>query len=246
MEVVSLKMSAVFDDGNGRLFPGEMPFMMVPACLNCFAPAMDCKCEHCGLPYCSSCVASSHTCQGCTVKTPSENTPRTIIEECESGDSGSTKELVVTILQSLYEQIKINDYVALDDDNLLAKSDIPLGECLIQDEFVDRFFGTCVDDFKRLCQNACCDYPEGMMILNVDRERALILSCNFYYEPQYVGCYEAIEWFKKSGGGAIGLIVKKAQQDKVICEIFEVLQEAEDFDSTSKSDHLLSIVRSWE
>ena len=245
MEIVSMKFSAVLTDESGRLFPSDLPCMLVPACLSCFAPALHGNCEHCVLPFCSSCMVS-HTCESCNTKTPSENTPRTIIDECESGDSGSTKELVVTILQSLYEQIRINDYVALDDDNILAKSYIPLGECLVQDEFVDRFFGTCVNDFKRLCQNACCEYPEGMMILNVDRERALILSCNFYYDPQYVGCYEAIEWFKKSGGGAIGLIVKKTQLDKVICEIFEVLQEDEDFNPTSKSDHLLSIVSSWK
>ena len=239
MEIVSLKMTAICDDGSGRLFPSDLPCMLVPPCSNCFAPAVDGNCETCRLSYCPSCT---HTCENWNLKTPSENTPRTIVSECQSGDSGSTKELVVTILPSFYEQLKGNDYVPLEDETILAKANIPLGEVLIQDEFVERYFGTCLIDFKLLCRSACCDYPEGMVILNVDHERALVLACNCCYEPQYVGWYEAIKWFKKAKGAAIGLVVSKGHQDKVACELFEVLEEDEDFDPASKSEHLLSLV----
>ena len=146
MEIVSLKMSAVFDDGYGRLFPSELPCtmvpMMIPACPTCLAPALDEKCEHCGLQYCSLCM-TSHTCQY-NVKTP-ENTPRTIIESCENGDSGSTEELKVTILPGLYEKLRGEEDRIAIDIGILAKIEVALGEICIQDEVVGRYFGTSID-----------------------------------------------------------------------------------------------------
>ena len=181
------------------------------------------------------------------MKTPSENTPRTVIEECESGDSGSTKDFVVTIVPSLYEQMQNSDYVPLEDETIFAKCKTDLGDCVIQDEFVDRFFGTCMVDFKFLCQTTSRDYPDGMVVFNVDRERATLFAYDFYYEPQYVGCHEALEWYKRSEGNAIGLVVSKAYQDKkVMCELFEILKDDEDFDPMPKIDYLLSSFRVWE
>jgi len=78
------------------------------------------------------------------VKTP-ENTPRTIIESCENGDSGSTEELKVTILPGLYEKLRgEEDRIALDD-GVLVKIGFALGESYIQDEVVGRYFGTSID-----------------------------------------------------------------------------------------------------
>ena len=244
MEIISLKIQAVFDDGNGRLIPQELPCMLIPACSHCLRPGA-CICHQCGLPLCDSCATTDHICQNFAVKTPSlENTPRTIIEECESGDSGSTKELVVTTIPSIYEQIEASDYVPLEDDTILAKAMTTLGDILIQDEFVSRYFGTCMVDFKLLCQTSCCDYREGMVILNVDQQRAILLPRHWYYEPQYIGCYEAIEWYKKAKS-AIGLIVK-SHQEKVVCEIFEILQDDdEDFDVQAKIEYLMSVVSDW-
>jgi len=240
--LVSLKFSAVFDDGTGRLFPAELPCMLVPACVKCLA--MEGVCAKCATFYCHACS----TCQNCCLKTPSENTPRAIIESCELGDSGSTKELVVNILPNLYEQLRetTDEYVALEDDSFIVKMPIPLGDCFIEDEVVGRYFGTSVIDFKRLCQNASPDYPNGMVVVNLDRERTLVCSYNTFYEPHIVELYDALEWLKKVAG-TIGLIVKKGQNGKVNCEIFELLvEDEEDNELSDKSDYLLDLVRSWE
>ena len=138
--LVSVKISAVFDDGNGRLIPSDLPCMLVPACTICTAPTMEANCETCGLPYCSRCLP----CSNC-VKTPSE-TPRTIVESCSiSGDSGSTEELVVTILPNVYERLRTTNEDLTLEDGVLVRCTLSLGECKIEDEVVSRLFGTSVE-----------------------------------------------------------------------------------------------------
>ena len=234
MDVVSLKISGVFDDGTGRLIPAEMPCILIPGCLQCGTPTMDSKCETCGLPYCPLCLP----CPNC-VETPEENTSRTFIESCEVGDSGSTEELVVKILPSLYEKLREDDYVVIED-GFIAKTHIPLGECFIDDEIVGRYFGTSIDDFKRLSRNASWEYPNGMVLINLDRERALVFPYNTSYEPQIIGLSHALEWLKEADG-TFGLIVKKGQNGKVYCEFFKVITEDEDVDLTF--DKLLAFVQ---
>jgi len=55
-EIYSLKITGVYDDGTGRLVPGEMPFMLAPGCCLCGAVVLEAPCEFCGQPYCAHCL----------------------------------------------------------------------------------------------------------------------------------------------------------------------------------------------
>jgi hypothetical protein len=136
----SVKISGVFDDGTGRLFPYELPCMLVPACAVCAAPACV-YCEICGSPVCGSCMP-------CTCL---KNAPRTIIESCENGDSGSTQELTLTIMPSLYEQVRGEEDRIPLEDGILVKTYVALGECYIEDEVISRYFATSLDSLSEIC-----------------------------------------------------------------------------------------------
>ena len=145
----------------------------------------------------------------------------------------------------MYEQLRTSGYVPLEDESIFAKCSVGLGDVLIQDEFVKRYWGTALADYQFLCQTICGDFPDGMVILNTDSERALVLSPSVYYEPQYFGFNDAMHYFRS--GGAIGLVVssQKSRRDRINCEIFEVLED-EDFDAASTIEYLVSAVRKWE
>lgn len=137
MELLSIKVDGVFDDGNGRLFPA--PLMLIPACVQCMRRCT-CYCDSCGLPLCESCLP----CSNC-VKTP-EDTPRTIIETYESGETGSTNDLIVTIIPSPYETLQEEVKRVTLEWGTLVKTSVPLGECFIEDEITGRYFGTSIDN----------------------------------------------------------------------------------------------------
>ena len=99
-----------------------------------------------------------------------------VVAENMPDDTGSTEELVVKA--SLYERLRENMKAIPMEDGYLVRRWIDLGEYTIEDEIGTRYFGTSVHDFQRLCQNVSWDYPNGLLLINLDRSRNSILVQN--------------------------------------------------------------------
>lgn len=84
-----------------------------------------------------------------------------------------------------------------------------------------------------------------MVLLSLDRKRALIFTSDTCYEPQGIALNYALDWLQKTRG-TFGLIAK-AKNNKVYCELFAVLFEDEpgDADIKNRSERLLETVSSW-
>ena len=97
-----------------------------------------------------------------------------------------------------------------------------------------------------MARNAAWDYPVGMLLLNLDRERALIFPSHTFYEPQGISLTYGLKWLQETRG-SFGMTLK-AKDDKAECELFNVLydDEPQDADLESRCEQLLEIVRSWE
>ena len=108
-------------------------------------------------------------------------TPRTTVEisSVSTGGSGSTDELVATIVDtqpSLYDEMRDTQTLSFTlPFGTLLRRPVPLGSCTVEDEIGTRSFGTSVDDFKRLCLNVAWDYPAGILGGTVMRNSELLV-----------------------------------------------------------------------
>ncbi len=164
-----------------------------------------------------------------------------------TADTGSTEELVVTVVPKLYEQLcdSTQQRVVLPS-GVLLRLPLPLGECLIEDEIGSRYFGTSTDDYKRLCRNVAWDYPGGLALVNLDRARTLLFLGETFFEPQSTAITFALDWMLRNPG-VFGLTVKKAKGGLAEVSLFAVLFHEEHGEAhlRVRAERLLREVRSW-
>ena len=56
-EIYALDISAVYDDGTGRLVRGSVPWAVTPSCCLCLGLCVEVPpCEFCGRSYCVNCI----------------------------------------------------------------------------------------------------------------------------------------------------------------------------------------------
>ena len=105
---------------------------------------MKCVCDVSG----PNCVAPP------SVPDEAGDTPRPFVESITTGGSGSTEELVVTTLPSLFEQLRDScvESITLPRLGYLVRCELPLGDCEIDDEIGMRKFGSSRADFTRLSE----------------------------------------------------------------------------------------------
>ena len=175
------------------------------------------------------------------------DTPRTFVESITTGGSGSTEELVVTTLPSLFEQLRDScvESITLPHRGYLVRRELPLGECEIEDEIGMRKFGTSLADSTRLCRIAAWDYPTGLVLINLDKCRTLVFSQENNFEPQYAGLSQALDWMQRTPG-TFGLTAQ-AKAGTVLCALFAVLFHEEHGDAhlSSRAEALLRLVQEW-
>lgn len=170
-----------------------------------------------------------------------------MVESIATGGSGSTDELIVTTLPTLYDQLRDSRETSITlPFGFLVRRELPLGEFDIEDEIGTRGFGTSSADFTRLCRNASWDYPAGLVLLNLDRSRCLIFPAGTCFEPQVAGVPQALTWMQ-STPGTFGLTVQAKTGGMAECELFAVLfyEEHGNAHLSSRADRLLRLVRSW-
>ena len=198
MDLVSLRLSGVVADG-GRLVPmPDIPFTLAPVCAMCTGPSLVAPCEFCGIPYCERCLPCPNCVATPGTTTEASSTPRTIAAE-SSADTGSTEEFV--ILPTLYQQLteSPDDPISLSG-GYLVRLPLCVGNAWIEDEIGGRWFGTSVDDFKRLCRNVVWDYPNGLVLINLDRKRTLLFTAEDFFEPRSSALEEALQWMLRTPG----------------------------------------------
>ena len=153
----------------------------------------------------------------------------------------------MTILPNLYEELRDSDKqrLAIPGGELL-RVPVALGECVVEDEIGARPFGTSVDDFKRLCRNAAWDYPNGLVLFNLDRARSLIFPADTFFEPQAANLEHALDYLQRVPG-TFGMTVK-AKGGMAHCDLCSLLFHDEEGDGAllSRAENLMALVKSWE
>ena len=207
---------------------------------------MEAACETCGLPFCARCLP----CPNC-VATPEttdgpdeEATPPTTPLESVA-DTGSTQESAQP--PCLYEGLRDESLESFSvPGGLVVRRAIDLGSCTIEDEVGSRTFGTACDDFRRLCRNAACDFPGGLLLVNLDRWRSLVFTGESFFEAQIVDIHAGMSWMCRTPG-TFGLTVQ-ARAGQAICTLFAFVYYAEHARDhlRRRGRYLLQIVREWE
>ena len=238
-QLVGLKLTALYQSDANGLVPCEMPCILAAACSVCYAPSLEPPCQ-CGWSYCSRC-----TCSYCSPPAPQEyeDSPRELVAE-SSADTGATEQLV--IMPTLYEQLRESRDPLQLKGGVFVKLMFPeLGRCVIEDEIASRAFGSSVDDFKRLCRNLAWDYPGGLALINLDRQRTLVFAQETHYEPNVADLSSALAWIQTTPG-TLGLLVR-ARGDVVDCTLFAVVfyEEHAQEHLAQRRDRVLNEVRSW-
>ena len=166
-----------------------------------------------------------------------------VAQENMPDDTGSTEELVVKA--SLYERLRENMKAIPMEDGYLVRRWIDLGEYSIEDEIGNRYFGTSVDDFKRLSRNVCWDYPSGLLLINLDRSRTLYFGPEQAYEAKGVDLDNALEWMLKTPG-VLGLTLR-SRSGYAECCLFGLvfhMEHARDH-LRGRAEALIREVESW-
>ena len=273
-EVYSLSITGVYDDGNGRLVQGPLQWSVPPVCCLCLGLCVEVPpCEYCHRTYCTNCIPcrqlstvrlhrvlchlscglfpEGQSRQGpICIATPSStdyDSPRTIAESASTGDTAGTNATPVAIQPpKLYEDLleSADANVALPFGTLMRHA-VALGDLHIEDEIGSRPFGTAVDDFTRLCRNAAWDYPNGLVLLNLDRRRCLTFTAQTSYTAHPVPAYSALRWMQTTPG-TFGLTLRAAG-GAAECALFAVPLRDEHGDAHLKgrARRLLQLVRSW-
>ena len=183
------------------------------------------------------------------IATPSvtDDSPRTVVESIETGGSGSTEELVATTRPSLYQELRDpqKKSIALPFGTLLRRA-VMLGDLEVEDEIGTRAFGTSVEDFTRLCRNIAWDYPNGLVLMNLDRGRCLIFPAETCFVSYAMALLPALKWMQ-STPGTFGLTLRAAKGGRAECTLFAVLffEEHGDAHLTGRAERLLRLVQSW-
>ena len=122
---------------------------------------------------------------------------------------------------------------------------VALGDAFVEDEIGRRPFGTSVDDFTRLCRNVAWDYPAGLVLINLDRNRCLVFSAAWYTSCP-APLFSALKWMQTTPG-TFGLTVRATPEGTAQCELFAVLLRDEHGDAhlSGRAERLLRLVRSW-
>ncbi len=183
------------------------------------------------------------------IATPSvtDDSPRTVVESVGTGGSGSTEELVATVLPTLYDELRDPQMKSFElPFGTLLRRAVPLGDVVVEDEIGARPFGTSVNDFSRLCRNAAWDYPNGLVLLNLDRSRCLLFTAESHFEARVASLLPALKWLQNTPG-TFGLILRAKPGGLAECQLFAVLYYEEHGDAhlTGRGARLLRLVRSW-
>jgi hypothetical protein len=130
-----------------------------------------------------------------------DDSPRTVVESVCTGGSGSTEEVVTTLRPSLYDELRDpqTEAIPLPFGRLLRRA-VPLGEAYVEDEIGTRPFGTSIEDFTRLCRNIAWDYPNGLVLLSLDRNRCLVFPASTCYASCATALLPALQWMQSTPG----------------------------------------------
>jgi len=84
-------------------------------------------------------------------------------------------------------------------------------------------------------------YDNGLVIINLEREKTLLFSKDYYCE---IELQHALDWMQTNQ--CYGLIVQ-GKNGKADCKVFAITDEhEEELDLKTVSEQLLEIVQSWE
>ena len=90
------------------------------------------------------------------------------------------------------------------------------------------------------------DYPNGLVLLSIDRGRCLIFPAETYYLSQVSALLPALKWMQNTPG-TFGLTLQSKPGGNAECTLFAVLfwEEHGDAHLTGRAERLLRRVRDW-
>ena len=193
-------------------------------CSQCGVPACLGSCSSCGLAVCKGCL-DAHMCATQSSsddfedsprgEVPSQPTPVAETDGPEEMDDGPEEMDACALISGAWDcaspaQLKKKLWVRIAGLPALEDFD---------DGVLQRGFGTCADDFQRVAEEIAWDVPGGLVLLHIDRKKALVFSAGRAY-PAAAFIDSALAWSRQSG--ALGLAIR-TRSDKLEVGLFEVL-----------------------
>jgi len=137
------------------------------------------------------------------------------------GDTGGCNETIqeeVGAFDRLSCAWGVGGAVQLKHNTCVRVAIIP-GQNSFDDGVTRRCFGSCVDDFRRLADQLAWDMPNGLIILHLDRKKALIFKPGREVNATVIDT--ALSWAKKHYD-ALGIAIRTQAGGRIQFGILEV------------------------
>ncbi len=116
-----------------------------------------------------------------------------------SSETGLGDDEVFSCLRAIagspYAQVNIHEHMWVSCSIILSE--------LEEARVAGRRFGTSIHDFKRLCEELSTCVPAGLVVVHVDKERAIIFRSG--HEPAPVDAFSAVDYLRRWAAGGLAL-----------------------------------------